>query len=114
MALINTVIQSIGTPIPMRLAPASMMMPKIALASRYQISLIPHRMIEPTIIKISMMITAAATILTKSTIFYTSVVELIKFVLFLRINDRFGLVCAVCTKITGDEIDIKLNGLYKS
>jgi hypothetical protein len=68
-------------------------------------------MIEPTIIKISIMITAAATILTKSTIFYTSVVELIKFVLFLRINDRFGLVCAVCNKITGDEIDIKLNGL---
>jgi hypothetical protein len=52
----------------------------------------PHRMIEPTIIKISMMITAAATILTKSTIFYTSVVELIKFVLFLNINDRFGLL----------------------
>jgi hypothetical protein len=102
MALINTVIQSIGTPIPMRLAPASMMMPKIALASRYHISLMPHRMIEPTIIKISMMITAAATILTKSTIFYTSVVELIKFVLFLNINDRFGLLRPVCNEITGE------------
>ncbi len=102
MALINTVIQSIGTPIPIRLAPASMMMPKIALASRYQISLMPHRMIEPTIIKISMMIMAAATILTKSTIFYTSVVELIKFVLFLNINDRFGLLRPVCNEITGE------------
>jgi hypothetical protein len=62
----------------------------------------PHRMIEPTIIKISMMITAAATILTKSTIFYTSVVELIKFVLFLNINDRFGLLRPVCNEITGE------------